>query len=198
MYTYTQFWWSTRKKFRSSALQLVTAGHKGLAIFDISRTLCGILAVPSNAVFCTCPGLTLTNILKRLIQDLPCIQLATNWYSNVNYFTDSILLSQNYNIWSSSLCFVVTLYVKSPTTLQSYLSPTHSGRWCSYHLSAMSILFTPHNSQWIIPATLSCLFLYSVCAGFVHSLMTWLTLLPLSWCSLHNADSILLSTWNFT
>ena len=37
----------------------IPAGHKGLAIFHISRTFCGILAVPSNAVFCTCPGLTL-------------------------------------------------------------------------------------------------------------------------------------------
>ena len=196
MYTYTQFWWSTKKKFPSSALQLVTAGHKGVAIFHISRTLCGILAVPSNAVFCS--GLTLTNILKWLIQDLPCIQqLATNWYSKVNYFTDSILLSQNYNIWSSSLCFVVALYVKSHNT--SILSVSNTlWSWCSYHLSAMSIPFTPRNSQWIIRATLSCLFLYSVYASLVHSLMTWLTLLPLSWCSLHNADSILLSTWNFT
>ena len=145
MYTYTQFWWSTKKKFPSSALQLVTAGHKGVAIFHISRTLCGILAVPSNAVFCS--GLTLTNILKWLIQDLPCIQqLATNWYSKVNYFTDSILLSQNYNIWSSSLCFVVALYVKSPTTSESYPSPTHSGA------DAHTIyLLCPSRSHHIIP-----------------------------------------------
>ena len=197
MYTYTQFWWSTRKKFPLCVLQLVTAGHKGLAIFHISRTLCGILAVPSNGVFCTCPGLTLTNILKRLIQDLPRIQLSANWYGNVNYFTDSILLPQNYNIWSSSLCFVVALYVKSHNTSILSVSNTLWG-WCSYHLSAQFIPFSPHNSQWIILATLSCLFVYSVCASLVHSLMTWLTLSPLSWRILQNADSILLSTGNFT
>ena len=123
----------------------MTAVRKGLAIFHISRTHCGILAVPSNAVFGTCRGITLTNVLKRPIQDLPCIQLATNWYSNVNYFTDSILLPQNYNTWSSSLCFVVALYVKSHKG-QSYPSPTHSGA------DAHTIyLLCPSRSHHIIP-----------------------------------------------
>ena len=39
--------------------------------------------------------------------------------------------------------------------------------WCSNHLSAVSNPFTPHNSQWPILATLSCLFLYSFCASLL-------------------------------
>ena len=68
------------KKFPSSALLLVSAGHKSLAIFHISRTLCGILAVPCNAVFYTCPevkctysevtysGLTMYSTCNQLVQ----------------------------------------------------------------------------------------------------------------------------------
>ena len=47
------------KKFSCSRLQLLTRGHKGLAISQISTILRSIVAVPSNAVFCTCPGLTI-------------------------------------------------------------------------------------------------------------------------------------------
>ena len=50
------------EEFPWSGLQLVTKGRNSLAIFHISRTLRSILAVPTNAAFCTCPGLTLIPI----------------------------------------------------------------------------------------------------------------------------------------
>ena len=51
-----------REKFPWSKLQLVTKDHKGLAISQTSRTICSILAILSNAVFCTCPVLTIIPI----------------------------------------------------------------------------------------------------------------------------------------
>ena len=50
------------EKFPWSGLQLVTKGHKGPRVSQISRTLRSILAVRSNAVICTRPRLTLVLI----------------------------------------------------------------------------------------------------------------------------------------
>ena len=44
---------------------------------------------------------------------------------------------------------------------------------CSYHFSLLFRLQFPHNFQWTIFATLSCLLLYSFCVNFSHSRTAW-------------------------
>ena len=42
------------------------------------------------------------------------VNSAVSWYGNIDYFTESILLPYNHNIWYTSLYYVVALCVEVP------------------------------------------------------------------------------------
>ena len=68
---------------------------------------------------------------------------------------------------------------KSQRSLCVSFSRMDSVLWI-YHLFVWSNLNFLHNSQWITLPTESCLFLCSLCANLLHSLIMWLILLALS------------------
>ena len=78
---------------------------------------------------------------------------------------------------------------------------------CRYHCSERGRPYFSHTLQWTIPATLSCLFLYSSCASLLHSLVKCATVSSLSLYVLHLTSpsclsiftlmTLVLNAWSF-
>jgi len=79
------------------------------------------------------------------------------------------------NIWSSLFSDVVRVDTYIPKDLDFSISVTGSAI-CWYRCSESGRPYLSHRLQWTIPATLSCLFLYSSCDSLLRSLDSSLSL----------------------
>ena len=133
----------------------------------------------------TTTGMTLMLLMFHIL----LISLFSSWYLSTFSFSFSLtLMSPGIAIWTMAqlLSFLFTRTISGFIALISlshwiitsrkiftYSFSTIPSGACSYYLSLLFRLYFPHNFQWTILATLLCLFLYSFCANFSHSLTVW-------------------------